>query len=93
MRNRSRGVLVLHVDNGLLCGNGECYEASLGKLQRRAPLKIWKNQGTERGPWLPGMQVYFRRRAGLIKEKSFKGRVRQHPDRWIGPGIVLAVEG
>ena len=46
-----------------------------------------------RGPWLPGSQVYFWRRAGLSKKKTFKGRVRQDPDRWIGPGVVLAVEG
>jgi hypothetical protein len=46
-----------------------------------------------RGPWLPGSQVYFWRRAGLSKKKNFKGRVRQDPDRWIGPGVVLAVEG
>ena len=46
-----------------------------------------------RGPWLPGTQVYFWRRAGLTKKKTMKGRVRQDPDRWIGPGVVLAVEG
>ena len=48
---------------------------------------------TPRGPSLPGSQVYFWRRAGLSKKKTFKGRVRQDPDRWIGPGVVLAVEG
>ena len=46
-----------------------------------------------RGPWLPGTQAYFWRRAGLSKKKNFKGRLRQDPDRWVGPGIVLAVEG
>ncbi len=46
-----------------------------------------------RGLWLPGTQVYFWRRAGLSKKKNFKGRVRQDPDRWIGPGVALAVEG
>jgi hypothetical protein len=39
------GVLVLHVDDGLLCGKGKHYEKSLEKLQTRAPLKVWKNQG------------------------------------------------
>ena len=39
------GVLVLHVDDGLFCGSGKHYEKSLEKLQTRAPLKVWKNQG------------------------------------------------
>ena len=46
-----------------------------------------------RGPWLPGMQVYFWRHAGVSKKKGMKGRVRKDPDRWFGPAIVLAAEG
>ena len=37
--------------------------------------------------------MYFWRRAGLSKKKTLKRRVRQDPDRWFGPGVVLAVEG
>jgi hypothetical protein len=44
-KNRLCGVLVLREDDGLLRGSGECYEPSLRKLQKRVPLKIWKNQG------------------------------------------------
>ena len=39
----------MHVDDGLLLGSGECYEASQCKLQKRTPLKIWRNQGFRSG--------------------------------------------
>jgi len=41
------GVLVLHVDDGLLHGAGARYERSLRQLENRAPLKTWKNQGNQ----------------------------------------------
>ncbi len=34
------GVLVLHVDDVLLCGSGPTYDESLRQLQKREPLKI-----------------------------------------------------
>jgi hypothetical protein len=43
-RGKLCGVLVLHVDDGLLCGKGTCYEDALKALQKRAPLKSFKKQ-------------------------------------------------
>ena len=38
------GVLVLHVDDGLCCGRGKCYEDAFKAPQKRAPLKIFKKK-------------------------------------------------
>ena len=46
-----------------------------------------------RGLWLPGLQVYFWKRAGRSKTQGLRGRARQEPERWIGPAIVLSQEG
>ncbi len=45
-KNQLCGLSVLHDDGGLLRGSGELYEASLRKLRKRVPLKIWANQDT-----------------------------------------------
>lgn len=45
------------------------------------------------GPWMPGEQVYFWRRAGKSGKAELKGRRRRDPDRWVGPAVVLATVG
>ncbi len=35
------GILVLHVDDGLTCGEGKHYHAALEALKKRAPLNKW----------------------------------------------------
>ncbi len=37
------GLLVLHVDDGLVCGPGEWHEKALASLKARAPINRWKN--------------------------------------------------
>ena len=54
---------------------------------------ILRRTRKHRGPWLPGTQVYFWKRAGKSGTKTMKGRRRKEPDRWIGPGVVLQSEG
>ncbi len=44
-KNRLRAASVLHVYDGLVCGSGECYEASRRELQKREPLKLWGSHG------------------------------------------------
>ena len=40
------GVMALHVDDGLLCGDGARYKRALEELMKRAPLKVYKPQGS-----------------------------------------------
>ena len=45
MQGKLCGVMVLHVDDGLVAGKGLHFEESLKQLKARAPSKTWKNQG------------------------------------------------
>ena len=45
------------------------------------------------GPWMPGEQVYFWKKAGRSGSKQNRPRRRQDPDRWVGPAVVLSTEG
>ena len=59
---------------------------------RRALVSKSRDQTTT---FLPGMQVYFWRRGGQFKTggAAFKGKYRKDPERWVGPALILAVEG